>query len=952
MKYIKSFRFWILFLFLCYTFLGFFIIPWYITSFLPSVLKQKIGINLQIQKASFNPYSFELTLQNVTLKDLDEQPALKLGTIYVNYSPLGLIDKIFLFQKLRIQNPQIFATLNKDGKINFQNLLPDTKQENKKLKNKKEVQLPNIIVRSLNIDNGKFVFNDKGKNFTLNLGPYNFSLHDLSTHQGSVTSHHFETKIQNNAHLVWDGGLSIQPLSFYGTLNIQELQLPSLVRYALKNFPSTLQYGKISLNLPYQIDFQQGLQVSVNNANLDLKALTLKHDNVAIVDVSDIKINGINLLYPKQEASVKNVLITRPSIVAILDQNKQINFANAFLLPPTKKMQKEKNTSSKPWKFLVKNIQTKDAKIKFSDNSVKDKGYFELNKIFFNAQNISSDKALPISYTLKAAIKPKGSLKIDGNAVQKPLHVKANLALNDLKLNLFQNYVKPFAKINLAKGALNIEAKVDANLAKNDTKVRANTSIDNLKIDTQRKTPLLSWKKFTLKNIKFEQNPMSVEIGSIKLDKPFVKLQIAKNHTTNLSRILVKERKLKTQKKPEKKSSLKLKFGKMKLHDARADFSDFSLPFPFKTKIHSLNGEFSELDLQKPQPSNIFLEGRIDKYGYTKIQGSLTPLALKKYANLDVIFKNIDLTSMTPYSGKFVGYKIQSGKISMDLHYDINKASLVGSNKINIDTLNLGEKVKSPEAINLPLGLAIALLKDSNGQIDIDLPVNGDMNNPKFSYGGVIWRAFGNLITGIVTAPFRFLGNMLGIDGEKLKNIDFPLGNAQIIVAEEQKLENLEKILGKRPGIKLAIEGTYDKILDAKALQDKKFQAILNTYNKKLRGKIKDKKVDTYSLSLRDLYLQTFPKDDFEKLQESFIDKKSDKLDITALNAKIFELLSQRIKVSQKELEALAKNRANAIKNQLFEKYKIAKERIILKDVSSKKAKRDEWAQTKLDITD
>jgi hypothetical protein len=950
MKYIKSFRFLILFLISLYTVLGFVIIPWYITSFLPSLLKQKVGINLQIQKASFNPYSFELNLQNVTLKDLDEQPALKIGTVYVNYSPLGLMDKTFLFQKLRIQNPQIFATLGKNGKINFQNIFPTTRIQSPKTSDEKETQLPNIVLRNLRIDNGQFVFNDKGKDFTLDLGPYNFSLHDLSTRQGSVTSHHFETKMQNNARLVWDGGLSIKPLSFYGTLHIQELQLPSLVKYALKDFPTTLQYGKISLNLPYQIDFQNGLKANVNDANLDLKALTLQYDNVAIVDVSDIKVDGINLSYPKQEASVKNILITRPSIVAILDKNKQINFANAFLLPPTKKKQ---TAPSKPWQFLLKNVQTKDARVKFFDNSIQDKGHFELNKIFINVQNISSDKTLPISYTLKSVIKSHGNLNIDGNAIQNPLHVKANFALENLELNLFQNYIKPFAKVNLTKGALNFHAKIDANLANNDTKVRADTSIDNLRVDTQKNTPLLSWKKFALNNIKFDQNPMSVEIGSIKLDKPFVKLQIAKDHTNNFTKLLKQQprEQSKTTKTQTTKNPIHMKFGKMQLNDAKADFSDLSLPFPFRTKIHSLNGKFSELDLQKPQPSNIFLEGKIDKYGYTKIKGSLTPLALKKYANLDVIFKNIDLTSMTPYSGKFVGYKIQSGKISMDLHYDINKASLVGSNKINIDTLNLGEKVKSKDALNLPLGLAIALLKDSNGQIDIDLPVTGDMNNPKFSYGGVIWRAFGNLITGIVTAPFRFLGNMLGIDGEKLKNIDFALGSTQIIVAEEQKLENLEKILGKRPGIKLSIEGTYDKTLDAKALREQKFQTILNAYNDKLKEKIKDKKADTYSLSLKDLYLQSFTKDDFAKLEKSFVDKKSEKIDITALNAKIFELLSEKIKVTQKELEALAKNRANAIKNELSEKYKIAQERVILKDVSAKKAKRDEWVQTKLDIT-
>lgn len=957
MKYIKSFRFWALFLVCLYTFVGFIIIPWYITSQLPLLLKEKVGINLEIQKASFNPYSFELSVHDIILKDVEEQPALKIGTVYMNYSPLGLIDKIFLFQNFTISQPQIFATLNKNGKINFQNLLPPSKEDTKQVTTNETIKLPKIILRVLNINKGKLVFHDANKNFTADLGPYDFSSHDLSTQEGSVTSHHFETHIQSGGDILWDGGLSLEPLSFYGTFQIKELQLPALANYALpKTFPTKLQYGKISLNLPYQIDFENGFTANINEANLNLKALTLRYDNESIVDISDIKADGINVSYPQQNASIENITIIRPTVVAILDKNKNLNFANAFVLPAAKnataKTQINQETAQ-PWAFFIKDIQTKDARVKFFDNSLKKPAYFELEKMLLNAQNISSDKAVPIVYNFQTNINNQGSLRIDGTALQEPLLVNANVVLNNLGLKIFENYIKPYANIDLVKGALNIDAKVVANLAKNDTKVQANTSIDNLAINTLDKAPLLAWNQFALKNISFEQNPMSLEIGSISLDKPFIKMQIAKDHTNNFSKLFKKQKnqEKKTTIQNNKNNEMKMKFGKMKLKNASADFSDYSLPFPFRTKVHSLNGAFSELDLQKSKPSNIFLEGKIDKYGYTKIKGSLTPLALKNYANVDVVFKNVDLTSMTPYSGKFVGYKIKSGKISMDLHYDINKASLAGSNKINIDTLNLGEKVESPDAINLPLGLAIALLKDSNGQIDIDLPVTGDMNNPEFSYGGVVWRAVGNLITGIVTAPFRFLGNMLGIDGEKLKSIDFALGSDKIIVAEEEKLTNLEKILGRRPGIKLAIEGVYDETLDILALQEQKFQTILATYNDKLKTKIKDKKADTYSMSLKDLYLQSFSKNDFEKLQESFIDKKSDKLDITALNADIFKLLAQKIKIEKSELQALAHNRANTIANELENKYKIAKERIVFKDISNTKAKRDEWVEVKLDIT-
>lgn len=957
MKYIKNFKFWILFILSLYTLIGFVAIPWFLTSQLPTFVKEKVGVNIALEQASFNPYSMEVSIENFTLYDLKSNPALTLGKIYINYSPLALLEKSIVVQNFEISNPSIFALLRKNGNINFENILPPSKNT-KEVKDKEEsssAELPKILVQKFSINSGKLHFKDEKKDFTFDLGPYSFQAHDISPNAGNINAHNFETTIGTGGKVSWEGGVSVKPLALYGTLKVEELQLPTLYKYAINVIPAKLIHGKVSITLPYQVNLENKLQATISNAHINLKALTFSYTKQDVVDISNIDINDIKVSYPEQKVSVKSIEITRPTFLAVLNKQNSINFQKAFEVQMLSSKEKTatKNEPGKPWNFLVANTNVKDARVKFFDNSKVKQTYFELADATLDITNISSNKSLLIDYTLFTKINNLSTLRVGGSFNQESLFVNSAIDLKNLKLTYFTNYLQEFTTIKLKDGTINLDAKVKASIKdKTDIALNANTYINKLLVHSPDNKELLSWKQFAIKNIQYNHDPMKVDLGSLNFEQPFVKLKINKDGSTNFSNLA----KADTKKKPVKeetptsqKSDFQLKLGKITLNSAKANFSDMSLPFPFETNIHGLNGSFSELDFQKSTPSIVALEGKIDEYGYTNVKGDIVALDFKKHANIDVRLKNLDLTSLTPYSGKFVGRKIESGKLSMDLRYNIRESSLKGDNKLNLDTFTLGEEVEHPDAINLPLDLALALLKDSNGQIDIDLPISGDMNNPKFSYGSIVWKAVGNLITGIVTAPFRFLGNMLGIDGEKLKSVEFALGSSNLIVSEHEKLKNLEKILGKRPGIKLSIQGSYDDTLDTKILQQEKFKTIVTQEQKSIQ--VKDKKADVYSLALKSLYLKTNTIKSFEALSKTFIDKKTKKVDIVELNKKIANDLTLQVNIPKEELIALANKRAEVIKTSLHVKYKIAKNRIVIKKSVDTKAKRDQWVQVKLDIT-
>ena len=346
---------------------------------------------------------------------------------------------------------------------------------------------------------------------------------------------------------------------------------------------------------------------------------------------------------------------------------------------------------------------------------------------------------------------------------------------------------------------------------------------------------------------------------------------------------------------------------------------------PFQSYIESLDGSISELSSYSSKPSKIKLDGIIDKYGQAKIDGSLDHKNIKENTNINVLLKNIATKNLTPYSSEFIGRKIEGGKITLDLHYNIIESKLDATNNIIIHKIKLGEELKSENSTSLPIDLAIALLEDSNGVIDLSLPIDGDVDDPQFHVGDVIGDALSNMIVGLVTAPFKFLGALLGIEGEELQFIEFDYGENTLLPPAIEKLDLLAEAYKTRPRLALEITKTYHTTKDAQIIKTGKFEMKLNTLIKELNKKHKGK--DTYLMALETMYLDTNPSKKIEDFKKSFTIKK-DKKYVNSLKESQINL-----EVATKEdLEKLATGRINNIIDYLIKKYNAPMDRIIIKD--------------------
>jgi len=268
--------------------------------------------------------------------------------------------------------------------------------------------------------------------------------------------------------------------------------------------------------------------------------------------------------------------------------------------------------------------------------------------------------------------------------------------------------------------------------------------------------------------------------------------------------------------------------GRVAFEQGTVDFADQSLVLPFAAKVEDLTGVIQGLSTDRASRASVRLEGRVAEYGLARAEGSLNPFRPASFLDLNVVFRNVDMPPLSPYTATFAGRRIASGRLALDLQYKIDDGKLAGENRVVLEKFTLGERVKSPGALDLPLDLAVALLTDSDGKIDLAVPVHGSVNDPQFSYGHVIWQAIVNVLTRIVTAPFRALGALFGGGGESLESIAFDPGRATLLPPEREKLKRVAEALGKRPQLRVVAEGQYGPA-DRAALQRRDVELAVAT---------------------------------------------------------------------------------------------------------------------------
>lgn len=605
----------------------------------------------------------------------------------------------------------------------------------------------------------------------------------------------------------------------------------------------------------------------------------------------------------------------------------------------------------KPWIGNVAKLNVEDLAFRFEDQSTRPNALQELEGFSLQAENLSNAANKQGKLVLQGKLNKQGRLKVDGSLQILPLNAALKIETQSIPVMPFEPYLRQFVNLDLKRGLLSNKGEatllIDKNGVFKSSYQGSFTLGDFLAADLSNNADFLKWKSLYLGGIDFHLQPMAINVGEIALSDYYAKLILNQDGRLNVQDLVNKPASAVPPTPPlpasgpstasqsaeltpvaPAKPPLPIKITKITLQNGTVNFSDFFVKPNYTVNVSKLGGRVTGLSSAADTVADLDLRGSYAKSSPVHIQGKLNPLAARSYLDLKADVTGVDLTGFSPYSGKYAGYNIDKGKLSLSLAYKLENNELSAENKLFIDQFTFGDKVDSPDATTLPVNLAISLLKNNRGEIDLNLPISGSLDDPQFSLGGLVIKVITNLFVKAVTSPFALLGSMFG-DGEELSNVEFAPGRARVDEAAVKKLEILTKALTERSALKLEITGRADPVADREGLKQVAMERAMRA------EKAKDlPKGDASGESLRGIVIapeeyktyltRAYKAAKFPK-PRNFIGMQKD-LPVEEME----KLMLANMPAGEDDLKQLAKRRAENVQVWLIEQGKIPPERLFL----------------------
>ncbi len=539
--------------------------------------------------------------------------------------------------------------------------------------------------------------------------------------------------------------------------------------------------------------------------------------------------------------------------------------------------------------------------------------------------------------------KGRGSIAVNGRVGLNPVFANLAVDLKRMRVRPFQEYFTEYFRVNFTNGDISAKGTVSAIKApEKEWSITYNGNFLLANVATVEKVggdDVLKFKSLYVNSIRSGYNPLFLRIKDIALSDFYIHVIVNNDGTLNLQNVANPEAYKRKQdaeqkSKPSKKEvkappgekkeyvgdilAKNIEVARVSLQNGTIAFDDRHITPHYSSVLTELTGRMTGVTSITTKPANVDIRGKIGRHIPIEITGKVHPFTSNLFVDLKASLKDFNLSPLTPYSGKYAGYKIEKGSLSFDLTYLIAGKKLDADNKVVIDQLTLGDRVDSPEATKLPVSLAITLLRDSEGKINLDIPVTGSIDDPQFSVWRIILQVIVNLLTKAATAPFTLLGSLFG-GGEELSYIEFDVGSTIIAEQNMKKIETLVKALKAKPALKLDIIGGVDMEQDREGLIHDRFQRKLKAQklNDLIRKGEKVESIDGITIEPQEYkrYLKkAFSAEQFPKPRDSIGMEKS------LPDIEMEKLMMTHIVITESDLRLLAMKRAEAVSDVIIEK--------------------------------
>lgn len=820
-------------------------------------------------------------LDSLEVTDAKKAPLVAAKQLRATLSDVRPLDNVYHLDTLSLDGVRVDAVRAPDGSINFAQLGGKPAQTEAKPAPSAPAAQPkplDVAVGKLQLANSSIHWRDATTQPAADLVLDDLHGNVAVRTLGGPTTLDVGAKLASGGTLNIKGSTSLEKRTGELELKLDAIKLTGVEPYLRQAGAPQLQNGALSADGKIALEFgadkfnvraeplvatladlalapatRNDTALRAKQLRADIKSFDLAARTLAL---NEVRGDGLQLdVLRKQDGS---------TVLTLLDTPQQA--AAKAKAPPAPA--KSGTPAEKPWAVTVQTLRLDNGAVGFEDQTNSRPVKVRVEPLNVLVQNASTDLGKPVDVQIGAGLGSKGKLDVRGNVVPQPL--KADLRVNTQNLSLagFDPYLDKSLNAAITSALLTMDGRLALNQGKALTvSYQGNATIGNVRLqDRVTSDDFLRWRSLALNRIQasYDGATPRVRVGALALSTFYARIIINPNGRLNLQDIRVQpteEHRSLTQAAPGPASSpaatpggavaaapapatnpasavtagtpassvatapkaggADLRIDAITLQDGNIRFTDNFVKPNYTANLTTIGGSVGTISTSAgQQPADVTLRGSVDGTAPVDIHGKVNPLAPTAFVDLSAKADDIELTNLTPYSAKYAGYPITKGKLTMDLHYLLDQGKLSADNHIFIDQLTFGDRVESKDATNLPVRLAVALLKNSRGEIDVRVPVSGSLDDPQFSLGGVILRAFANLIVRAVTAPFSLLANAFGgSGGEELGYIEFDPGTAAISQASMARIDKLATALKDRPALKLDIIGRVDPATDRDGLR-------------------------------------------------------------------------------------------------------------------------------------
>jgi uncharacterized protein involved in outer membrane biogenesis len=920
-----------------YAIVGFLVAPPIVRSQLQSALAEQLGREVTIERVRINPFVLSASIRGFALKTRDAaENAFAFDELHVDLAPSSLFRLAPVIESIRLSKPYLRFVRYEDKSYSFQDIVDRFSSRPASPPG----PTPRFAVYNIVLADGRVEIDDRPEKAKHVVSDLQIGIPFISSLPSQIDINVQPRLTARVNGTLFDLGGETKPMTDTREtklrIDIDDLQVGKYLEYS----PVPLRVKIPSAGLTTR------LELALSTQNEKLNTLTLsgsvrlqkfaaqKADGAPLLALEALNVDIDAIDFINRRAAIKSIRVDAPKVDVIRGKDGRLNWG-ALVTESRVAPAEAKNEA--PFPFTVGDIALARGSVRVVDEGPAKPFRLALDNIALSVEGLGNAAGTKAAARLACDTGGKGHLAYDGSLELAPLRSAGKLAVANLPLGTFAPYIEEKLRVIVGSGALSTRGQLSYEArAEGGPRIayRADAGVANFAtLDQDTLQDLLRWKQLAVRGIDFELTPLKVSVDEVTLSDFYSRLVVNPDGRLNLQGLTRQPDQAETPPaRPDAQAQASppgppanVRLGKIALRNGNVNFSDFFIKPNYSVALGAVEGAVSEMTPDKP--GDVELRGRIHQTALLEILGQVNSLSKDLFVDMKASVKDIDLPPVTPYSVKYTGYGIQKGKLSVKVAYRIENRKLAAQNNVYLDQLTFGERVESPTATTLPVLFAVALMKDKNGVIDVDLPISGSLDDPEFSVGGIVIKALVNLLTKAVTAPFALLGSLVGGRGEELAFVEYAPGDSDLSEEDEKKLEALAKALDDRPGLKLEIGGRIDPNPDREALKRAAVDHEIRVAKLKDQGETKGQSVDDVTIAPdeRDKYLATAYKDaKFDRPRNTLGLLK----DLPV--AEMEQLMLANAKVADDDLRQLAYARAQAPKDWLVENGKIAPDRVFI----------------------